>query len=147
VSFWTEIKLADMTDAQWESLCDGCGKCCLLRLEDEDTGDIYTTDVSCKLLDTKSCRCKDYTGRQKIVPDCVKLTPQNMGELSWLPKTCAYRLVDEGTPLYDWHPLVSGEPTSVHAAGMSISGKATPEGRVKAKHLIKRIKVWPGEDR
>jgi uncharacterized protein len=147
VSYWTEIKLADMTDAQWESLCDGCGKCCLLRLEDEDTGDIYTTDVACKLLDTTSCRCKDYAGRQKIVPDCVKLTPQNMGKLSWLPKTCAYRLVEEGTPLYDWHPLVSGDPDSVHAAGMSISGKATPEGRVKAKHLIKRIKVWPGEDR
>jgi uncharacterized cysteine cluster protein YcgN (CxxCxxCC family) len=147
MSFWTEIKLADMTEAQWESLCDGCGKCCLLRLEDEDTGDIYTTDVACKLLDTTSCRCKDYAGRQKIVPDCVKLTPQNMGELSWLPKTCAYRLVAEGSPLYDWHPLVSGDPGSIHAAGMSVAGKATPEGRVKAKHLIKRIKVWPGEDR
>jgi uncharacterized protein len=145
VTFWTQIKLADMSDTQWESLCDGCGKCCLIRLEDEDTGDIYTTDVSCKLLDGVSCQCRDYTNRQQFVPDCVKLTPQNMGELSWLPKTCAYRLVAEGKPLFDWHPLISGDASSVHAAGMSVSRKATPEGRVKVKNLIKRIKVWPGE--
>jgi uncharacterized protein len=147
VSFWEEIKLADMSDAQWESLCDGCGKCCLIRLEDEDTGDIYTTDVSCKLLDGVSCRCTDYPNRQNFVPDCVKLTPQNMGELGWLPKTCAYRLVAEGKPLFDWHHLISGSLDTIHEAGMSISGKATPEGRVKVKNLIKRIKVWPGEDR
>jgi uncharacterized protein len=147
VTFWTDIKLADMSDAQWESLCDGCGKCCLIRLEDEDTGDIYTTDVSCKLLDGVSCQCRDYANRKDFVPDCVKLTSHNMGELSWLPKTCAYRLVDEKKPLFDWHHLISGDKQAVHAAGMSISGKATPEGRVKAKNLIKRIKVWPGEDR
>jgi uncharacterized protein len=145
VTFWTEIKLADMSDTQWESLCDGCGKCCLIRLEDEDTGDIYTTDVSCKLLDGVSCQCRDYANRKDFVPDCVKLTPQNMSGLSWLPKTCAYRLVAEKKPLFDWHPLVSGDSASVHAAGMSVSGKATPEGRVKVKHLITRIKVWPGE--
>jgi uncharacterized protein len=146
MSFWTTTKLADMSETQWESLCDGCGKCCLIRLEDEDTGEIYTTDVSCKLLDGVSCRCRDYANRKDFVPDCVKLTPQNMGGLSWLPKTCAYRLVAEGKPLFDWHPLVSGDPTSVHVAGISISGKATPEGRVKTKHLIKRIVVWPGEE-
>jgi uncharacterized protein len=145
VTFWTDIKLADMSESQWESLCDGCGKCCLIRLEDEDTGEIYSTDVACKLLDTASCRCSNYTKRHDFVPDCVKLTPQNMGELSWLPKTCAYRLVAEEKPLFDWHPLVSGDPNSVHAAGMSVSGKVTPEGRVKTKHLIKRIMVWPGE--
>jgi uncharacterized protein len=145
VTFWTETKLADMSDTQWESLCDGCGKCCIIRLEDDDTGEIYTTDVACKLLDGASCKCRDYPNRQQFVPDCVKLTPQNMGELSWLPKTCAYRLVSEGTPLYDWHPLISGDANSVHKAGMSVQNKTTPEGRVKTKHLIKRIMVWPGE--
>jgi uncharacterized protein len=145
VTFWTKIKLEDMSDSQWESLCDGCGKCCLIRLEDDDTGEIYTTDVSCKLLDTASCRCADYGNRHDFVPDCVKLTAQNMGELSWLPKTCAYRLVAEDKPLFDWHPLVSGDANSIHAAGMSVSGKATPEGRVKTKHLVRRIVVWPGE--
>jgi uncharacterized protein len=146
VTFWTKIKLADMSDSQWESLCDGCGKCCLIRLQDEDTGDIHTTDVSCKLLDGASCRCSNYANRHDFVPDCVKLTPQNMGELSWLPKTCAYRLVAEDKPLFDWHPLISGDANSVHAAGMSVSGKATPEGKVKVKHWIKRIKTWPGEE-
>jgi uncharacterized protein len=145
VTFWTKIKLAEMSDSQWESLCDGCGKCCLIRLEDEDTGDIHTTDVSCKLLDGASCRCSNYANRHDFVPDCVKLTPQNMDELSWLPKTCAYRLVAEGKPLFDWHHLISGDGNSVHRAGMSVSGKATPEGRVKTKHLVRRIVVWPGE--
>ena len=146
MTFWTDTKLADMTDAQWESLCDGCGKCCIIRLEDDDTGEIYTTNVGCKLLDGATCQCRDYANRKSFVPDCVKLTPQNMGELNWLPKTCAYRLVDEGKPLYDWHPLVSGSAQTVHQAGMSVRNKTTPEGRVKTKHLIKRIMVWPGED-
>jgi uncharacterized protein len=145
VTYWTNTKLADMSESQWEGLCDGCGKCCLIRLEDEDTGEIYTTDVSCKLLDGVSCKCRDYANRQDLVPDCVKLTPQNMGELSWLPKTCAYRLVAEGKPLFDWHHLMCGDKEAVHTHGMSISGKATHEGRVKVKHLIKRIKIWPGE--
>jgi uncharacterized cysteine cluster protein YcgN (CxxCxxCC family) len=146
MNFWTHVKLADMSESEWESLCDGCGKCCLIRLEDEDTGEIYTTDVSCKLLDGKNCQCRDYANRKSFVPDCVKLTPQNMGELSWLPKTCAYRLVDEGKPLFAWHHLISGDTQSVHAAGISVKDKATPEGLVKAKNLIKRITVWPGEE-
>jgi uncharacterized protein len=145
MSFWTDIKLADMTDAQWESLCDGCGKCCLIRLEDEDSGDIHTTDVSCKLLDGATCQCRDYANRKTFVPDCVKLTPDTLEDLHWMPKTCAYRLISEGKPLFDWHPLVSGDANSVHGAGMSVQNKATPEGLVKAKHLIKRITVWPGE--
>lgn len=147
MTFWTTTKLADMSQSQWESLCDGCGKCCLIRLEDEDTGDIYTTDVACKLLDGASCQCRDYANRQTFVPDCVKLTPQNMGGLSWLPKTCAYRLIGEDKPLFDWHPLISGDPQTVHSAGVSVSGKTVPEARVKAKNLIKRITKWPGEDR
>ncbi len=145
MTYWTTTKLADMSESQWEDLCDGCGKCCLIRLEDDDTGEIYTTDVSCKLLDGVACTCRDYPNRQKFVPDCVKLTPQNMGELSWLPKTCAYRLVAENKPLHDWHHLISGDRSAVHAAGMSVQNRTTPEGRVKAKHLIKRINIWPGE--
>lgn len=144
--FWVDTPLEAMTSAQWESLCDGCGKCCLIRLEDEDTGDIHTTDVACRLFDGASCRCRDYAARQVHVPDCVRLTPQNVRELGWLPRTCAYRLVAEGRPLMDWHPLVSGDRDSVHAAGMSVRGATTPEGRVKVRHLVRRIRVWPGEE-
>jgi uncharacterized protein len=147
MTFWTQIKLADMTDDQWESLCDGCGKCCVIRLEDEDTGEIYTTNVACKLLDGVSCQCRDYENRKSVVPDCVKLTPQNMGELGWLPKTCAYRLIAEGRALYDWHPLISGDRKTVVRSGMSVSGKTIPEARVKARHLVNHITHWPGEDR
>lgn len=145
MTFWTQIPLSDMSESQWESLCDGCGKCCIIRLEDEDTGEIYTTDIACKLLDTHSCRCSNYANRQTFVPDCVKLTRENVAELSWLPQTCAYRLVGEGRPLFDWHPLISGSSDSVHQAGMSVQDKATPEGQVKPKHWIKRIMVWAGE--
>jgi uncharacterized protein len=144
--FWTEKTLAEMSDPEWESLCDGCGKCCIIRLEDEDTGDIHTTDVACKLLDGLSCRCTNYPNRHDFVPDCVKLTPANTADLHWLPRTCAYRLVSEGKPLFDWHPLVSGDTDSVHRAGMSVQGKTTSETRVRVRHLAKRIRVWPGED-
>lgn len=144
--FWQTKALADMTEAEWESLCDGCGKCCLVGLEDADTGEIYLTDVACKLLDGQTCRCKDYPGRKAIVPDCVKLTPDNVGTLAWLPKTCAYRLVHEGKPLKAWHPLVSGDPESVHAAGVSVRGKTRPEGKLKPRQLIKRITRWPEVD-
>ncbi|OYU74752.1 MAG: hypothetical protein CFE32_16750 [Alphaproteobacteria bacterium PA3] len=144
--FWTDTKLADMTEAQWESLCDNCGKCCLIRLEDEDTGDIHTTDVHCKLFDSGSCRCSNYVARKAHVPDCVKLTPEKLGELTWLPMTCAYRLVQEGQPLFDWHPLVSGDSDSVHKAGMSVRNQTVPECKVKVRHLVRRIKIWPGEE-
>ena len=144
--FWTDTKLADMTEAQWESLCDGCGKCCLIRLEDEDTGNIHTTDVHCKLFDSGSCRCSNYAERKAHVPDCVKLTPETLGELTWLPMTCAYRLVQEGQPLFDWHPLVTGDPDSAHKAGMSVRNQTVPEGKVKVRHLVRRIKIWPGEE-
>lgn len=143
--FWRAKPLEAMSDAEWESLCDGCGKCCLIRLEDEDTGEIHTTDVACKLLDGQSCRCSNYPDRQRFVPDCVKLTPESARTLGWLPRTCAYRLVAEGKDLEDWHPLVSGDSASVHRAGMSVQGKVTPETRVKTRNLVRRIKVWPGE--
>ena len=141
--FWKTKTLAEMSEAEWESLCDGCGKCCLVGLEDEDSGEIYLTDVACKLFDSGACRCGDYANRQKLVHDCVKLTPENVPELNWLPKTCAYRLVQQKRDLFWWHPLVSGDPDTVHEANVSVRGKTRPEGRLKIPGLMKRIKTWP----
>jgi uncharacterized cysteine cluster protein YcgN (CxxCxxCC family) len=141
--FWETKPLKDMSEAEWESLCDGCGKCCLIGLEDEDTGEIYLTDVACDLFDGAACRCSDYANRKTHVPDCVKLTPETIGDLHWLPKTCAYRLVHEGKPLRSWHPLVSGDPDSVHAANVSVKGKTRPQGKLRTRHLLKRIVKWP----
>ena len=121
--FWTEKSLEELTPAEWESLCDGCGKCCLAKLEDEDTGAIYWTSVGCRLFDAGACRCRDYDNRLSQVPDCVGLTPQNVRTISWLPQTCAYRLVAEGTELYWWHHLVSGSRSTVHEAGVSMRGR------------------------
>ncbi len=141
--FWKTKTLAEMSDAEWESLCDGCGKCCLVGLEDEDTGEIYLTDVACKLFNSGACRCSDYANRQKLVHDCVKLTPENVPDLNWLPKTCAYRLVHQKRDLFWWHPLVSGDADTVHQANVSVQGKTRPEGRLKIPGLMKRIKTWP----
>ncbi len=116
-----------MTAGEWESLCDGCGKCCLNKLEFEDTGEIAFTNVACKLLDLHSCRCSDYRNRRKFVPDCVKLSPRNIEKIQWMPSSCAYRLLSEGKSLFDWHPLISGDPESVHKAGISMRGRAVPE--------------------
>lgn len=143
--FWETTPLSAMSEAQWESLCDGCGKCCLIRLEDEDTGDIHLTDVHCRLFDGLSCRCRDYANRQAKVPDCVKLTPETVASLSWLPRTCAYRLVSEGKPLFDWHPLVSGDASTVHDAGMSVIDATISEKAVRRRDLARRIVQWPGE--
>ena len=122
--FW-EKPLAELSRAEWEALCDGCGKCCLHKVEDEDTGQIHPTNIACKLLDRATCRCSHYKGRKALVPDCVRLTPEKVGSLSWLPSTCAYRLLAEGRDLFDWHPLVSGDPASVHRAGVSVRGRVT----------------------
>jgi uncharacterized cysteine cluster protein YcgN (CxxCxxCC family) len=132
-----------MSEAEWESLCDGCGKCCLIGLEDEDTGEIYLTDVACKLFDSGSCRCGDYAHRFEKVDDCTKLTPENVPDLYWLPKTCAYRLVAQGRDLFWWHPLVSGDPETVHAANVSVRGKTHPERGQKVRALMNRITRWP----
>lgn len=125
--FWRHVRLQDMSPKQWESLCDGCGKCCLNKLEDIDTGELAYTNVACRLLDLGVCRCTRYEERSRLVPDCVVLTPDNIADLHWMPSTCAYRLLAEGRDLLDWHPLVSGDPDSVHRAGVSVRGRAISE--------------------
>lgn len=121
--FWKTKSLGEMSPAEWESLCDGCGKCCMCKLEDMDTGDIYWTSVACRMFDPVTCRCKDYANRQRLVADCVLLTPEKVQQIGWLPETCAYRLVAAGKDLEWWHPLVSGDPETVHQAGISIRGR------------------------
>lgn len=128
--FWKTTALEDMTAEQWESLCDGCGLCCLNKLEDADTGEIYYTRAACKYLDTESCRCKDYGNRSDNVPDCVELTPGRMRNLPWLPDSCAYRLVAMEKDLPWWHPLVSGDAETVHQAGVSVRGRVVSEDDV-----------------
>jgi len=122
--FWKSKSLSEMTQAEWESLCDGCGYCCLVKLEDEDTGKIYKTSVACKLLDIDACRCRDYEHRFKKVPSCLQLTPENIHEIDWLPETCAYKILDGGGDLPDWHPLTGNR---VHEAGASIKAFAQSE--------------------
>lgn len=116
-----------MSVAQWESLCDGCGLCCLIRFEDEETGEVFPTRVHCKLFDSQACTCSDYANRKVHVPDCVKLTPGNVETLHWMPPSCAYRRISEGRGLADWHPLVSGDPETVHTAGVSVRGQTISE--------------------
>jgi hypothetical protein len=132
-----------MTREEWESLCDGCGRCCLNKLEDEDTGEFLYTRAACKLLDIGACRCTDYKNRAKRVPDCVTLTPKNVASLGWLPRTCAYRLLDEGKSLAWWHPLISGDPQTVKQAGISISDEAYSEVGIKTRELVDHIWMLP----
>jgi len=125
--FW-ELPLDSLSHQEWEALCDGCGKCCLNKLEDDETGKIVFTRVACRLLDCDTCRCSQYDIRLQFVPECIVLTPENIGETAYfMPASCAYRLRHEGKPLYDWHPLVSGDPDSVHKAGRSVQGWTVPE--------------------
>ena len=125
--FWETKTLAQMSKAEWESLCDGCGLCCLIRFENEDSGEIVPTRVSCRLFDPQACRCVDYVERRREVPDCIQLTPQNISTLRWMPLSCAYRRLNEGRGLASWHPLISGDPESVHAAGVSVRGQTISE--------------------
>ena len=138
--FWRRKTLEEMTPAEWEKLCDGCGKCCLHKLEDADTGEISYTNVACRLLDLGTCRCSDYKHRRMLVHDCLQLSPKSIRELKWLPPTCGYRLIDEGRDLYWWHPLVSGDPETVHQAGISVRGRAIAES--KAGDLEDHIVEW-----
>jgi uncharacterized cysteine cluster protein YcgN (CxxCxxCC family) len=144
VPFWRK-PLTEMTQSEWESLCDGCGRCCLVKLEDEDTGRIWHTDLGCKLLRNSDCRCGDYVHRQSKVPDCIKLTPQTVGHLRWLPPTCAYKLLNDGKDLPWWHPLVSGSPETVHTAGISARGRiSAKEDDVPLSEYADHIVAWPG---
>lgn len=138
--FWKHKSLTDMTRDEWESLCDGCGRCCLHKLEDVDTGKVHYTRVACRLLDLQSCRCRDYARRTARVPDCEVLSPDRLASLAWLPATCAYRLVAEGADLPSWHPLVSGDPDSVHKAGISVRAMAVSEIEVDdlEEYLLER---------
>jgi uncharacterized cysteine cluster protein YcgN (CxxCxxCC family) len=142
--FWKVKPLDRMTRAEWESLCDGCGKCCLIKLEDEDTGEIAFTDVACRLLDCRTARCGDYANRFARVPDCVKVSPDNVADLSFMPESCAYRLLSEGQDLPDWHPLVSGDAETVHLAGMSVRDRVVSETEIADdQDYLDRIVAWP----
>ena len=141
--FWEEKTLAEMSAEEWEALCDGCGRCCLMKLEDEDSGEILNSDVHCRLLDPDSCRCTDYPNRQAKVPDCIKLTPQNVTTISWIPKSCAYRRLAEGRGLAWWHPLLSGDPETVVAVGVSVRGRTMNETDVKDGEWESHVAEWP----
>jgi len=144
--YWRTKSLEEMTSAEWEALCDGCGRCCLNKLEDWDTGEIVFTSVACALLDAGTCRCRDYENRAAVVPDCVQLSPQAVRELTWLPATCAYRRLAEGRDLAWWHPLVSGDPTSVHKAGISVRGRVISEEGIAVEEYEAFVVEWPDED-
>lgn len=140
--YWRDTPLEAMTTREWEALCDGCGLCCLVKLEDADTGEVEYTDVACRLLDCGTCRCSDYPNRQAHVEDCISLTPETVRNTKWLPPSCAYRLVAEGRELHDWHHLVSGDPQAVHAAGVSGRGRMVSEA-VCEDDYFDRIVSWP----
>lgn len=141
-AFWETTALADMTPDQWESLCDGCGRCCLHKLEDIDSGDVYYTAVHCRYLDSHSCRCTVYPQRLKKVPDCVTLSPRLLSNIQWLPESCAYRRLKEGRGLASWHPLLSGHVESVHEAGLSLRDGFINEDQVSPDELEDYILVW-----
>ena len=128
--YWERKTLSEMNRREWESLCDGCGRCCLHKLEDEDSGEVFYTRVACRLLEIGECHCRHYSERQQHVPDCVVLTPDNLQQLQWMPYSCAYRRVADGRSLAWWHPLVSGDPNTVHAAGISVRSMAIPETQI-----------------
>lgn len=144
--FWKTKKMHEMSASEWESLCDGCGRCCLNKLEDWDTGEIHYTNIACSELDCDTCRCKSYTFRFDVVPDCIDLTPQKVSEIDWLPPTCGYRLVKEGKDLRSWHPLKSGSPDSVHIAGISVRGRVIPEKGFEPEDYEDHLVTWPEED-
>ena len=140
--FWKTKTLTEMSDAEWESLCDGCGKCCLVKLEDEDTGDLYVTRLHCKLFDTWTCQCKDYANRKQHVPICVKLTPEVVATVDWLPQTCAYRLVHEGKDLHDWHHLISANRETIHREGWSCRNRTRTEEGIDDDDAMDYVIDW-----
>lgn len=140
--FWKRKSLAAMTRTEWESLCDGCGRCCLHKIRDEETERVHFTNVACRMLDPQGCGCRDYANRRDHVPDCVQLKAKMVPELDWLPPTCAYQLIAQGQDLPDWHPLVSGDPESVHRAGISVRDRVISERDAGA--LEDHVVTWPG---
>lgn len=138
--FWEDVPIEKLDRAQWEALCDGCGKCCLHKLEDEDSGEVVATNIACRLLNTQTSQCTDYRNRRAFVPDCVRLTPRAIRQIAWLPRTCAYRLRADGEALPEWHYLVSGDREAVHRAGESVRGWTVSEDRAGdvEHHLIDR---------
>jgi len=143
--FWKTKPLEAMSPAEWESLCDGCGRCCLNKLEDWDTGEIAWTDVACRLLDDQTCRCTNYLRRTEFVSDCIPLDAEKIRELTWLPPTCGYRIVADGGDLMWWHPLVSGDGETVHQAGISVRGKVRDETMIDVEDYQDYIVDWPME--
>lgn len=143
MAFWDDKSLDEMNAAEWEALCDGCGRCCLIKLEDEDTGEIMTSDVHCRLLDAQTCKCSDYPNRKSKVPDCVKLTPKNVTEIKWMPTSCAYRRIAEGRGLAWWHPLISGDAETVVSVGVSVRGRTYAEDDIKPADWLDHAADWP----
>ncbi|RIJ18210.1 YcgN family cysteine cluster protein [Henriciella mobilis] len=142
--FWETKQLSELTREEWESLCDGCGKCCLLKLEDEDTGEVAYTRLHCRLFDPETCSCSDYENRKEKVPDCIILTPQSVSDLKWMPKSCAYRRINEGRGLADWHHLVCGDRNRIHEKGHSVLGRTVSEDSVLEEDQINWIIDWEG---
>jgi hypothetical protein len=140
--FWEQKALDELSDQEWESLCDGCGKCCLVKLEDEEDLQVYYTNVACQYLDLKTCRCKDYDKRLSLVPDCISLKPHMLEEFTWLPASCAYRLVAQGQELPAYHPLLSGSAKSMIKAKASVKGRIISECRVKPDDLEDHVITW-----
>ena len=140
--FWRDKTLSQMSDSEWESLCDGCARCCMIKLEDEDTAEVHYTAIVCDLLDQQACRCTQYPKRHALIPDCVQLTPARATEFSWLPTTCAYRTLAEGRELAWWHPLVSGDRATVHQADISVRGKVVAHSRVHEDQEMEMIVNW-----
>lgn len=141
--FWENKTLNELNKDEWESLCDGCGRCCLHKLEDEDSGEVFFTSVSCQLLDTYQCRCKNYPQRRQYVPGCIILNPEQLAGSSALPTSCAYRRLAEGRSLPDWHPLISGDTESVHQAGMSVRDRVISETEIHEDNLEDYLLDWP----
>ena len=143
--FWINKKLTELSHSEWEALCDNCGKCCVIKLQNEKNNEIFYTNISCKLLDTDNCKCLDYSNRKKIVPDCVKLTPNNLSQLNWMPNTCAYKLVNEGKKLPSWHPLMQEEYDKKTHEKYSVAKKVISEEEINMENITDYIYDWDKE--